>query len=133
MNVNSFTTYQFQMLNSTMVYPPKVAEECSKLFALGKDQYNEFTYTRFVLGSKDGIQTSLKKTSLIIMRHWKIAVALSSSKIKLSTAELTKLRPACEDRSEAARKLVAQEFTNMPECLVSKEGDHFHGDKSDIS
>ena len=56
----------------------------------------------------------------MIMRNWKVAVSQSSSKIKLSAAVLTKLRPACEFRSEAARKLFSQEFTKMPESSVDK-------------
>ena len=132
MSVNPFRAEKFQMLNSAMVFPALVAQDCLRLFSIGKEQYREFSYTRFVLGSKDVIQTSLKKNNLMIMRNWKLAVAQSLTKIKLSPAELTKLRPACEVRSEAARQLFCQEFTNMPECFVNKEGDAFHGDKADI-
>ena len=35
----------------------------------------------------------------MIMRKWKEAASRSSSKIKISLAELTKLRSACEVRS----------------------------------
>ena len=66
----------------------------------------------------------------MIMRKWKEAASRSSSKIKISLAELTKLRSACEVRSEAARQLFCQELTNMPECLVDKEGCSYHNDKS---
>ena len=132
MSVNPFTTERFQMLNCAMVYPPIVAQDCSKLFSIGKEQYQDFVFTRFILGSKDVIQTSLKKNNLMIMKNWKSAVAQSSSKIKLTPAELTKLRPECEVRSEAARQLFCQEFTNMPECFVDKEGNPFHSDKSDL-
>ena len=48
---------------------------------------------------------------------------------KLSAAVLTKLSPACEFRSEAARKLCSQEFTNSS---VDKDGEAFHSDKSDL-
>ena len=132
MSVNPFSTDKFQMLNSAMVFPSIVVQDCDRLFSVGKEQYHDFVHTRFVLGSKDVIQTSLKKNNLMIMRNWKLAVYQSSSKIKLSAAELTKLRAACEVRSEAARKLFSQEFTNMPESLVDKEGEAFHGDKADL-
>ena len=64
------------------------------------------------------------------MRKWKEAASWSSSKIKISPAELTKLRPACEVRSEAAQQLLCQESINMPECLVEKEGGSYHNHES---
>ena len=60
------------------------------------------------------------------MSNWQTAKAKPISKLKLSNAELTKLRP------EASCELFKQEFTNMPECLVDKDGDPFHGVKSEI-
>ena len=132
MTVNPFLCEKFQMINCSKVFPPKVVEDCSKLFEIGKEQYKEFAYTRFVTGSKDVVQTTLKKNNLSIMSKWQTSKAKPISKLKLSNAELTKLRPACEIRPEAARELFKQEFTNMPECFVDKDGDPFHGVKSEI-
>ena len=55
------------------------------------------------------------------MKKWKEAATMSSNR-KVSPAEVTKLRPACEVRSGTARQLFCQEFTNILECLVDKEG-----------
>ena len=132
MSVNPFDTEKFQMLNCSTVYPPTVYLDCSEVFAIGKEQYKDFIQTRFVLGSKDVVQTSLKKNNLMIMKHWKVAASQSTEKIKLIAAELTKLRAASEVRIEAAQELFSKEFTNMPVCLVYKDGNVYHSEKSDI-
>ena len=123
MTINPFTAERFQMLNGTMSFPPEVIRDCTRLFSVGREQYQDF------IGYKEVIQTSLKKDNLMIIRKWKEAVSRSSSEIKISLGELTKLRSACEVRSEAAKQLFCQEFTNMPKCLVVKEGGSYHNDK----
>ena len=130
MTINPFTAERFQMLNGTMSFPPEVIRDCTRLFSVGRKQYQDFILTRIIFGSKEVIQTGMKKNNLMIMRKWKEAASRSSSKIKISLGELTKLRSACEVRSEAARQLFCQVFTNMPECLVVKEGGSYHNDKS---
>ena len=104
--------------------------DCTRLFSVGREQYQDFILTIFIFGSKEVIQTSLKNNNLMIMRKWKKAASSSSSKINIRLGELTKLRSACEVRSEAAKQLFCQEFTNMPECLVVKEGGSYCNDKS---
>ena len=130
MTINPFTAERFQMLNGTMSFPPKVISDCNRLFSVGREQYQDFILTRIIFGSKEVIQTSLKKNNLMIMRKWKEAASRSSSKIKISLGELTKLRSACEVRSEVAKQLFCQELSNMPECLVVKEGGSYHNDQS---
>ena len=42
-------------------------------------------------------------------------------------------RPTAYDkRKVASQELFSYEFTNVPECLVNKEGKPYHGTKSDL-
>ena len=66
------------------------------------------------------------------MKNFKVSEAEDTPKLKISAAEFTKLRPACELWIEGANKLFCTEFTNMPECLVDKDVHVYHNDKSDI-
>ena len=69
--INPFTAEMFQMLNGTMSFPPEVIRDCTRLFSVGREQYQDFILTRIIFGSKEVIQTSLKKNNLMIMRKWK--------------------------------------------------------------
>ena len=75
-----------------MSFSPEVIRDGTRLFSVGREQNQDFILTRINVGSKEVIQTSLKKNNLMIMREWKEAASRSSSKIKISLGELTKLR-----------------------------------------
>ena len=67
-----------------------------------------------MLGSLDVEQRKLKKKNLLIMmKIFKVAEAEDTTKMKISAAKLTKLKPACELRSDASRKLFCTAFTRM--------------------
>ena len=88
-----------------MSFSPEVIRDGTRLFSVGREQYQDFILSRFIFRSKEVIQTSLKKNNLMIMRKRKEAASRSSSKINISLGELTKLRSACEVRSEAAKQI----------------------------
>ena len=127
---NPFSNLQFQKLNSTLLFPNIIVNDCKRLFEIGKKQYKNFVETRFILGSADVIQTPIPKNSLKLPANLK-AVLNDSPQIKLMPAILTKVRDACDVRKDAAKDLFCQEFTKVPECLV-KDGKPFHNNKSDL-
>ena len=55
MTINPFTAGRFQMLNGILSFPPKVIRDCTRLFSVGKEQYQDFVLTSFILGSKEVI------------------------------------------------------------------------------
>ena len=55
MTINPFTAGRFQMLNGILSFPPEVIRDCTRLFSVGKEQYQDFVLTSFILGSKEVI------------------------------------------------------------------------------
>ena len=72
------------LFNGTMSFTLEVIRDCTRLFSVGREQNQDFILTRFIFGSKEVIQTSLKKNNLMIMRKWIEAASRSSSKIKIA-------------------------------------------------
>ena len=131
MTVNPFQATQFQKIDSPMMFPTTVEMDCQRLFDLGKVQYKDFVRSRFVLGTKDVIKTTIPRNNLKLPKNW-VSEAVYSPQIKLSPSIITKLQAACESRAEPAKKIFEQEFTNVPECFIDKEGKPFHSSKSEL-
>ena len=132
MTVNPFLCSLFQKMNSSLVFPQIIADDSFKVFQVGKGQYNDFVHSRFVEGSADVISTTISKNALKLPIHLKNVLQNVSPKIALSSILITKLRDACCKREEAAKQLFCSEFTNVPECLATKDGKPYHSTKSDL-
>ena len=128
---NPFQATQFQKLNSSLIYPKEVEEDCRKIFTLGRTQYDAYVNTRFIFGSKDVVNTSIPHNYLKLPKDWE-SVAAYSPQIKVSLTNLTKLQEACDSRPDLAQKVFDYEFTRVPECFIDAKGKPFHSGKSKL-
>ena len=116
----------------SLLYPQVIVEDCQKVFTVGSVQYDEFVRVRLVLGTVDVMQAHISKNNLKLPANLKSVLINDSPQVKLTPTMFNKLRDACEIRVEAARNIFSQEFTNVPECFINKEGKAFHSNKSDL-
>ena len=128
MTENPFQATQFQKIDSPMMFPTTVEIDCQRLFDMGKVQYKDFLRSRFVLGTKDVIKTTISRNNLKLPKNW-VSEAVYSPQIKLSPSIITKLQAACKSRAEPAKKIFEQELTNVPGCFIDKEGNPFNSSK----
>ena len=119
----------FQNISTFVLFPQVIVEGCQKVFEVGTNQYEEFVYTRFVVGSADVVTTPLKRNGLTA--HLKHIKTTNSCQLKLSTDMLTKSRAVCDVRKDAAKQAFSYEFICVPECLVDKLGNAYHSNKLD--
>ena len=131
--INPFCTSQFQKINlPVQLYPEVIVDDATKLFTIGREQYNKFVDTRFIKGSADVVNTSISKNSLKLPRNNKV-VSVVSPLIKLTGTVMAKLRDACENRRELAKELFKYEFTGVPECMYDpKQKKPYRNNKSQL-
>ena len=58
-------------MDSSFVFPEQVALDCEKLFSLGKEKYDNFFKTRFILGFKEVILTEISRNALKLAKDHK--------------------------------------------------------------
>lgn len=107
---NPFLETQLQKLNTTMFFQECIVKDTEKLGSIGKEQYENFKLTRFVLGSADVIKTTIQKNSLKLPSNAS-KLQVESHQIKLMPSTVIKLRNSCTYRESLAKDIFKSEFT----------------------
>ena len=130
-STNPFLEKGARKVNSSLIMPARVIEDMEKVFRIGVDQYKLYNETRFVKGSADVLNTSIKTNQLKLPKD-AMQFLVVNPLTPLSSSDAIKLRSSCTFRPELAKELFSYDFTGAPECFLAKDGNSFHSNKAAI-
>ena len=129
-STNPFRMSRPMKINTNLAMPPNVVKDMSRVFSLGVELYKEYKDTRFVFGTEDVVNSTIKKNQLKLPHHAS-ALRVENPVTSISPATIIKLRGACSHRGTLATELFRTDFSGAPECFI-KNGKAFHSTKSQI-
>ena len=130
-STNPFLEKGTRKVNSTMSMPACVVEDMAKVFDIGQVQYDTYKETRFVKGTADVLNTSIKTNKLKLPKDAEEYLVVNPM-TPLSSSDAIKLRSSCSLRPELAGEIFLHDFTGTPECFLAKDGKTFHSNKAAI-